>query len=477
MLHHFIETLNNIIFFYAVTISIAYVLLAIFSARALNHYMKKNKFVDYNNILTSPLSPSVSLIAPAYNEEKNIVENIRSLLSVHYNNIEIIIVNDGSKDNTMQAMIDAYHLQKVDYYVNIQVPCKEILGVYKSSNKAFKKLVVVDKENGGKSDALNAGINVAENELITCIDVDCIVEQGAILKMVKPFMEEDKKVIATGGVIRIANSCVIEDGRLIDIKVPEKIIPRFQVVEYIRAFLLGRMAWSKLNGLLLISGALGLFDKRIVIECGGYEHKTVGEDMELVVRMRRYMTDNKRKYKVVYIPDPLCWTEAPDDYKILARQRNRWMRGTIETLWFHRKIFFNPKYGLLGVLSYPFWFFYEWLAPIVEFLGLLYFIFLISIGYSNWVFFLLLFFTVYFFAITISILSLVYEEFSYRQYKKHSEILKLIGTLVLEPLIYHPRTVWWSLRGNIDKIRGRKSWGDMSRKGFDKKIVKNETGN
>lgn len=477
MLHNFIETLNNVIFFYAITISIAYVLLAIFSARALNHYMKKNKFVDYNNILTSPLSPSVSLIAPAYNEEKNIVENIRSLLSVHYNNIEIIIVNDGSKDNTMQAMIDAYHLQKVDYYVNIQVPCKEILGVYKSSNKAFKKLVVVDKENGGKSDALNAGINVAENELITCIDVDCIVEQGAILKMVKPFMEEDKKVIATGGVIRIANSCVIEDGRLIDIKVPEKIIPRFQVVEYIRAFLLGRMAWSKLNGLLLISGALGLFDKRIVIECGGYEHKTVGEDMELVVRMRRYMTDNKRKYKVVYIPDPLCWTEAPDDYKILARQRNRWMRGTIETLWFHRKIFFNPKYGLLGVLSYPFWFFYEWLAPIVEFLGLLYFIFLISIGYSNWVFFLLLFFTVYFFAITISILSLVYEEFSYRQYKKHSEILKLIGTLVLEPLIYHPRTVWWSLRGNIDKIRGRKSWGDMSRKGFDKKIVKNETGN
>ncbi|MBW7844434.1 MAG: glycosyltransferase family 2 protein [Bacteroidia bacterium] len=477
MLHNFIETLNNVIFFYAITISIAYVLLAIFSARALNHYMKKNKFVDYNNILTSPLSPSVSLIAPAYNEEKNIVENIRSLLSVHYNNIEIIIVNDGSKDNTMQAMIDAYHLQKVDYYVNNQVPCKEILGVYKSSNKAFKKLVVVDKENGGKSDALNAGINVAENELITCIDVDCIVEQGAILKMVKPFMEEDKNVIATGGVIRIANSCVIEDGRLIDIKVPEKIIPRFQVVEYIRAFLLGRMAWSKLNGLLLISGALGLFDKRIVIECGGYEHKTVGEDMELVVRMRRYMTDNKRKYKVVYIPDPLCWTEAPDDYKILARQRNRWMRGTIETLWFHRKIFFNPKYGLLGVLSYPFWFFYEWLAPIVEFLGLLYFIFLISIGYSNWVFFLVLFFTVYFFAITISILSLVYEEFSYRQYKKHSEILKLIGTLVLEPLIYHPRTVWWSLRGNIDKIRGRKSWGDMSRKGFDKKIVKNETGN
>jgi len=477
MLHQVIETVNTAIFFYALTVSISYVILAIFSARALHVYLRKNKFVDHNATLTSRYAPSVSLIAPAYNEEKTIVDNIRSLMSIHYNNFEIIIVNDGSKDNTLQTMMDAFSLQKVDFFVEDKIHCKPIRGVYKSTNKAYRKLVVLDKENGGKADALNAGINVSQFDLITCIDVDCILEQDAILKMVKPFMEEKDHVIATGGVIRIANSCVIEDGRLIEAKVPDDLIARFQVVEYMRAFLLGRMAWSKLNGLLLISGALGFFDKRIVIACGGYNHNTVGEDMELVVRMRKYMADNKRKYKVVYIPDPLCWTEAPSEYKILARQRNRWMRGTMETLWIHKILFFNPKYGLLGLLSYPFWLFFEWLAPIIEFLGLVYFIFLLFMGYSNWYFFLILFVTVYFFAITISILSLVFEEFSYRQYQKRTEILKLIGTALLEPLIYHPRTVWWGLKGNIDKYKGKQAWGDMTRAGFQKKDVKSEAPN
>ncbi len=474
MLHQSIEYLNTAIFFYAISVSTAYVILAILSARALTVYMRKNVFIDYNVILTSPYAPSVSLIAPAYNEEKTIVENIRSLLSIHYNNFEVIIVNDGSKDSTLQTMIDAYSLQKVDFFINEQIKSKNINGIYKSTNKAYRKLVIVDKENGGKADALNAGVNISQFDLITCIDVDCILEQDAVLKMVKPFMEEKEHVIATGGVIRIANSCDIEDGMLMTARVPKGMIPRFQVIEYLRAFLLGRMAWSKLNGLLLISGALGFFDKKIVVACGGYNHDTVGEDMELVVRMRRYMADNKRSYKVVYIPDPLCWTEAPDDYKILGRQRNRWMRGTIETLLMHKKLFFNPKYGLLGLLSYPFWLFFEWMAPIVEFLGLIYFFVLVFLGYSNWHFFLILFATVYFFAITISTLSLVYEEFSYRQYSKHSDILKLIGTAMLEPLVYHPRTVWWGLKGNLDLMKGKKAWGDMARKGFSTTETKSE---
>ena len=465
-LHQFIEYLNAAIFFYGISISSAYVILAVLSARALHVYMRKNKFVDHNVTLISPYAPSVSLIAPAYNEEKTIVENIRSLMSIHYNNFEIIIVNDGSKDETMQTIIKAYDLVKVDFFVHQKIACKKIKGVYKSTNKAYKKLVVVDKENGGKSDALNAGVNISQYNLITCIDVDCIIEQDAILKMVKPFMEEKERVIATGGVIRIANSCDIEDGRLLIARVPQNMIPRFQVVEYLRAFLMGRMAWSKMNGLLLISGALGFFDKEVVVACGGYDHNTVGEDMELVVRMRRYMTDNKKKYKVVYIPDPLCWTEAPADYKVLARQRSRWMRGTMETLWTHRKLFFNPKYGLLGVLSYPFWFFFEWLAPIVEFLGLIYFLFLIAIGYSNWHFFLILFMAVYFFAITISTLALVFEEFSYRQYAKHADILKLVLVALVEPIIYHPRSTWWGLKGNLEKLKGNKGWGEMTRSGF-----------
>lgn len=464
----YIEYLNIAICVYSILISLSYIVLGILSARALNFYVRKNRFVSYDALLTSPNAPSVSLIAPAYNEQKSIVENIRSLLSLHYNNFEVIIVNDGSKDETLQTMIDAYGLEKVNFAVHQAIPGKPIRGVYKSTNPAYKKLLVVDKVNGGKADALNAGINISNYDLITCIDVDCIIEQDGILKMVKPFMEENTHVIATGGVVRIANSCEIEDGKLIRAHVPRNIIPRFQVIEYLRAFLMGRMAWSKLNGLLLISGALGMFDKRIAIACGGYDHGTVGEDMELVVRMRRWMSDHKLPYKVVYIPDPLCWTEAPADYKILSRQRNRWMRGTMETLWLHRKLFLNPKYGLLGILSYPYWMFFEWLAPIIEFLGLLYFVFLVATGYDNWYFFFFLLAAVYTFAINISFLALLFEELTYHQYQSKRDTMKLLLTALLEPIIYHPRTVVWGLKGNIDKLRGAKSWGEMTRAGFNK---------
>src|SRR5205085_11873437 len=220
------------------------------------------------------------------------------------------------------------------------------------------------------ADALNAGINVSKYALFAAIDVDCILEYESLLKMVKPFMEqpEKEKVIAVGGVVRIVNSCEVREGKIIRVNLPKEIIQRVQLWEYIRAFLLGRMAWSRLNGLILISGAFGAFDREIVIKAGGYDHKTVGEDMELVVRMRRYMEEQGVPYKVAYIPDPLCWTEAPATFEILGRQRNRWTRGTIETLKAHRKMFFNPNYGVLGMISYPYWLFFEFLAPLIEFI-------------------------------------------------------------------------------------------------------------
>lgn len=463
-----IKAINFIFFFYGVGLSLSYVILAIFSARALNFYLRKNKFISYEALLSSPNSPSVSLIAPAYNEEKTIVENIRSLLSLHYNNIEVIIVNDGSKDNSLQTMIDAYQLEKVNFAINQQIPGKPIRGVYKAKNPAYSKLIVVDKENGGKADALNAGINISNHDLITCIDVDCIIEQDSILKMVKPFIEEETRVIACGGVVRIANSCEIEDGRLIKVHVPTDMIARFQVIEYLRAFLMGRMAWAKINGLLLISGAMGMFDKRIAIACGGYDHQTVGEDMELVVRMRRYMAERNLKYQVTYVPDPLCWTEAPSDYKVLGRQRGRWMRGTMETLWTHRRMLLNPKYGVIGLLSYPYWLVFEWLAPIIEFLGLVYFGYLVATGFNTWHIFVFLLLAVYAFAILMSFLAFFYEEHTYQQYTGKRDTLKLMVAALIEPFVFHPRSAWWGFKGNIDKIRGVKSWGEMTRSGFKK---------
>ena len=457
---------NNTIFYYAVFVMVSYVILAVLSAIEMNSYRKKNSYVNYREILVSPLAPSVSILAPAYNEEANIVENIRSLMSLHYGSYEAIVINDGSTDNTFQRMFDYYKLEKVDFAVNYQIKCNEIRGVYKSQLPSFAKLTVIDKVNGGKSDALNAGINVSAKELVLCIDVDCIVEEDALLKLAKPFLEEKYQVIASGGVVRIANSCTVEDGKLVEVHMPKNLWPRFQVLEYIRAFLMGRMAWSKINGLLIISGAMGLFDKNIVIKVGGYDLNTVGEDMELVVRMRRYMYDQDRRFKVVYIPDPLCWTEAPADLKILGRQRNRWTRGTIETLWIHKDLFFNPRYGVLGLLSYPYWFFFEWLAPIVEFLGLLFFILLVISGKTNWEFTMILIAMVYFFSVAISTVAVLFEEMSYQQYTKGSDLVKLLLVAALEPIFYHPLTVFWAIQGNIHKFTGKNNWGAMTRKGF-----------
>lgn len=466
---------NNAIFYYAMFVMGSYVILALLSAIEMSSYMKKNSYVNYREILVSPLAPSVSILAPAYNEEAIIIENIRSLLSLHYGNYEVIIINDGSTDNTFQLISDYYQLEKVNFAVNYQIKCNEIRGVYKSKLPSFSKLTVVDKINGGKSDALNAGINISAKDLILCVDVDCIVQEDTILKLAKPYLEEKYQVIATGGVVRIANSCKVEEGKLVEVNMPKNLWSRFQVLEYIRAFLMRRMAWSRLNGLLIISGAIGLFDKNIVIKVGGYDVKTVGEDMELVIRMRRYMYEQNRRFKIVYIPDPLCWTEAPSDLKTLGRQRNRWTRGTIESLWMHKDLFFNPKYGVLGMLSYPYWFFFEWLAPIIEFLGISVVILLALLGHIDWEFSLTLVIMVYFFSLILSTVAVLFEEMSYRQYTKRGDLVKLLLVAFLEPIIFHPLTIYWAVKGNIHKFLGKNNWGTMPRKGFKNTEVVIET--
>lgn len=464
--HIVFSILNGLFLFFAVAISTSYIVLAMISLYELRRYIGMARVSDYKSILASPLAPGISLLAPAYNESLTIIDNVKSLLSIMYNNLEVIIINDGSKDDTLKKLIEAFSLERVPYHVKYEIPTKNVVGVYKSKNRAFKKLTVVDKQNGGKADALNVGINISAKSLVACIDVDCIIERDALLKMVKPFMEESSKVIASGGVVRIANSCVVEEGRLLEVRLPENQVVRYQTLEYIRAFLIGRMAWSKLNGLLLISGAFGLFDKSIAMKAGGYNHKTVGEDMELVVRMRIFMENQKTPYKVVYIPEPLCWTEAPSDYSILSRQRNRWTRGTMETLKLHKRIFFNPNFGLMGMLSYPFWFFFEWLGPLTEFAGMIFLGIQIAMGQVHLLLALSLIFAVYTFSFMISMTALLAEEFSYFPYKRKRDVMKLVVTALKEPIFFHPRVVWWSIMGNVDMLKGKKSWGEMTRQGF-----------
>jgi cellulose synthase/poly-beta-1,6-N-acetylglucosamine synthase-like glycosyltransferase len=409
-------------------------------------------------------------LAPCYNEGLNIVENVRSLMSLHYVNYQVVIINDGSKDDSLEKLIEVYNLETVKYPINPKIETKQIRGIYKSKNSVFEKLIVIDKENGGKADALNAGLNFSNSEFVACIDVDCMLVEDSLQKMVKPFLERtDKKVIATGGVIRIANNCRIENGKLMEVNMPKKLIERYQILEYLRSFLLGRMAWSRLNGLLIISGAFGMFDRRIMIDSGGYDTKTVGEDMEVIVRMRKFMEDHKKKYRIAYIPDPLCWTEAPDNFKTLQLQRNRWTRGTIETLRKHWRLFMNPKYGTLGLISYPYWFVYERLAPIVEVVGLLYLGFLYYIDAINWIIALSFIVVAYLFSVLFSMTAILSEELTYRQYTRKGDAFKLLIVALIEPFTFHLFTLYAALRGNLDHYSKKKSkWGEMVRKGIGK---------
>ena len=474
--NNFIDTgilvFNYLILVFAVTVMTSYVILAIISGFSLKAYMRQNRFVNYKALLALDSAPHVSLIAPAYNEGRTIVENVKSLLAINYNNFDVIVVNDGSKDDSMAILEAAFQLEKTAAAYHPQIPTKEVRGIYRSANKAFSKLIVVDKANGGKADALNTGMNVSTNPYLVCIDVDCIMDKDVLLKLAKPYMEASgKRIIATGGVVRIANSCIIKSGKLVEVRAPNNLLARIQVIEYLRAFTLGRMAWSKLDGLLIISGAFGMFDKEIALRCGGYDTNTVGEDMELIVRMRRYMIEQQEPYTVQYIPDPLCWTEAPESYSILRKQRSRWMRGTIETLYIHRRMLFNPRYKILGMLSYPYWLFFEYYAPIIESAGIVITLVMALFGIISWAYFFLFLFFVYSFAVMFSMIALFTEEATFKKYQTLRDLRKLTFVALLEPVIFHPFTVFAALKGNWEKLTGNKGWGEMTRKGFEKQKV------
>lgn len=464
-----LEILGVIFLIMSFSIIVIYLTVMILSALEMRDHQRKNRFADYQDIITSPISPGVSVLAPAFNEAQSIVQNAQSLLSLHYGKFEVIVINDGSKDDTLQKLIDAFQLVKTEYAYFPEIETKKVNGVYKSLNSSFKKLTVVDKQNGGKADALNAGINIAEMEILACIDVDCILSNDSITRMVRPFMEEtNRKVIAVGGVIGIANNCDIQDGTVTKYRIPTSLLGRFQVIEYLRAFLMGRMAWARINGLMLISGAFGFFKKDIVLAVGGYFPKTVGEDMELVVRMRRYMEERNIPYKVGFIPDPLCWTEVPESEEILSRQRNRWMRGTIETLQLHKKIRLNPKYGVMGMISYPFWSVFEKAAPIIEAAGIIYTVVLLVIGDFSAIYFISLLVLMYLLSLLVSSFSILYEQIAYNNYKDEKDLNRLIVTILLEPFLVHPKVVFWGLKGHIDFITGKGGWGKMIRTGFKK---------
>ena len=412
----------------------------------------------------SEQAPAISVLAPAFNEELNIVESTRSLLALQYPDFEVIVINDGSKDGTLARLIAAFGLVLVDRYIDEAVDHAAIRGFYASPN--LPHLLVVDKENGGKADALNAGINCCRTSLFCAIDADSILESDALLRVVRPFIDDPHLTIAAGGTIRIANGCKVDAGRISAIHLPRNFLALVQIVEYLRAFLMARLGLGKMQALTVISGAFGLFKRRHVVEVGGYSHATVGEDMELVIKLHRLMRDRAQPYRVEFIAEPVCWTECPDNLSILSRQRARWQRGALECFAKHKDMLFNPRYGRIGFIGFGQILLVDVIGPLVEIIGYVLVPLLWGLGLLSLPWLLAYLSVTFTLGIFLSMATLVLEEIQIKRFPRTRELAMLAAIAVLENFGYRQLSNIWRLQGWWQFLRKQQTWGQMTRKGF-----------
>ena len=414
-------------------------------------------------LLGSGALPPLTLLVPAYNEEASIVPSVLSFLTLEYPRHEVVLVNDGSKDGTMARLIEAYDLYQVPPAFMVTVATKPVRAYYRS--RRYSKLLVIDKENGGKADSLNAALNAARYPYVLAVDADTLIEPDALLRLSRPFLL-GKPVAAVAGTIRVVNACRVELGRVVEARVDRRVLPGVQVVEYLRAFLFGRLGWNRLGGNLIISGAFGLFKREYMVAIGGYLTGSVAEDMDLVVRLHRHLKENRLPDTLPFVPDPVAWTEVPTSVRVLGRQRERWHRGLIATLWQHRDLMFNPRYGTIGMIAYPFFFFGEMLAPLVELFGWLALVAGLAVGAFNGEFAFLFMLVAVGYGFLLSLWAIVLEETGFRRYQRVPDFLRLLLFSVVEAFGYRQLTVWFRIQAFWKFARGNHSWGVMQREGF-----------
>jgi cellulose synthase/poly-beta-1,6-N-acetylglucosamine synthase-like glycosyltransferase len=454
---------NGLVIVYFLVLNLVYLGTSLVSFTSLRRYGVRMKALDLDELISSAGAPSISLIAPAHNEEATCVESVQSLLTLEYPEYEILVVNDGSTDGTLERLVEAFNLQPAPRVPTAALRTRRVRKVYRS--RRYPSLWLIDKENGGKADALNAGVNFAQTALFCAMDADSLLERRALIRIVRPFLE-DSRTVATGGILRIANGCTVRDGQVVDVRLPRNLWARFQVLEYLRAFLAGRTGWDALGATLVISGAFGIFRRSTVVDAGGYATDTVGEDMELVVRLHRHCSDAGIPYRIQFVPDPVAWTECPESLSVLGRQRDRWQRGLFQALVRHRVMLLNPRYGRAGLLAYPYFFFLEMLGPLIEALGYVTFAATVAAGRADQLYVGAFVAVAVLLGVALSVWAVALEELSFRRYPRAGDLLKLFALAVFENVGYRQLNVWWRVKGTISAVRGVESWGVMTRKGF-----------
>ena len=461
----FLNIFNHVLFWYYLACNLAYLLMLVVALRttaANQHRLQSHRL---NWIKEAPLAPAITVIAPAHNEERSIRVAVRNLLELDYPQLEVIVVNDGSADRTLEELREEFRLRLVRAIYVPEAQSAQVRGLYRS--EIDPKLMVIDKEPGGsKADAVNAGLNSATSPYVCIVDADSILERDGLLRIMLPILDDPDRVVAVGGIIRVLNGSEIEEGHLRRVRLPRKGIEVIQVIEYLRAFLIGREAWSQGNMLMVISGAFGVFRADLVRAVGGYRTSAIGEDFDLVARLHRHLLQQGVDYRIPFVPDPMCWTEAPSDLKSLGRQRARWQKGLLDVLWPNRDMLFKPRYGRIGFLALPYLWLFELLAPLIEIGGIVTIVLAACFGALSREFFLQFMLFGYAFATVISIGAVLQEEITYKRYNDWQDVARLLTYCFLEHFPYRQLHMIWRLQGLWQYLRGDNTWRPLTRKGL-----------
>ena len=463
-----LSVVNGVVLAYFLLINVVYIVTSVMALRVVWRYRQRLRALNLLDPSRALAAPPISVLAPAYNEELTCVESIRSLLTLDYPRHEIIVINDGSKDGTMARLTAAFELTPRSRLATAEIATSTVRQVYQS--RAYPNLWVIDKENGGKADALNVGLNYCNTPLLCAVDADTLLERDALTRIVRPFLE-DARTVAVGGKIRVINDCTVRSGIVTEARLPKNHLAALQTVEYLRAFLVGRVGWAAFNASLVISGAFGLFNRGAVVEAGGYASKqtsgeTVGEDMELVVRIKRRFTEQGRECRIEFVPDSVAWTEVPESYRVLGRQRDRWQRGLIESLTRHRKMLFNRRFGPTGMFAFPVFLFLEGLGPIIEIAGYIGFAVAVFSGSASSLYVFTFFVLAFALGVGLSTIAVLIEEVAFGRYGRMRDVFRMFGLAALENFGFRQLNTWWRVRGLWRTLTGKKAWGKMERKGF-----------
>ena len=431
------------------------------------HQKRRKVYASSEQTAASQLGQGVSVVVPSFNEEVVIVTAVQALLALRFGRHEVIVVDDGSTDAMFEELRGAFDLVPVQREIPPDVATRAAVIDVHVPRDGRTRLVVVRKESSGRSDSINVGVNASLEPLVVFIDADSILDPDALIAVTKPFADDPTRVVATGGVIRAVNGCKIVDGRMVEVKLGKPWLVRIQVVEYLRAFMLGRSGWSRFGALILISGAFGMFRRDVLVEVGGLDPDSIGEDFELVMRIHRHMVANRRDYRVQFVAEPVSWTEVPVTTTVLRSQRKRWHRGLWETLWKYRGMLFNPRYGKVGLVAVPYYWAFELIAPVLELVGSVLVVLAFALGVVNTSYALMFMAVAYGYATLVTLVAMAIEELSFHKYPRWRDLGAILAASVLENVGYRQATAWWRLEGWWASLRGKKQvWGTMTRQGF-----------